>query len=287
MNNFTFSGTISSLPHLTTTPSGKPACTFNVEHKYRTGADVKIQVFPVYVQGSQATRIHNSCSMGSKIQIEGYIRNTPYTTESGKKLTGNTVFVSKAYYDENDAPNKTSLIGRFTSKPELKFTSKNTPFCKFSLAIDRREKDAAGNKQADFVECIAWKGNAERISKFFEKGDAIALNGHLQVNSKLSKETEERIEVWQCVVDNFEFLPSNNKAIEKTVNTNVDVAADPAPVAEPKRSIPVAPSMPGTNYEPTTLREEVVQRQAAPVVEPIDLPLEISTDADLSPDEFF
>lgn len=79
--------------------------------------------------------------------------------------------------------NKVILLGRLTKEPELKYTqTNNTPVCSFTLAVDRPVKKGE-EKKADFVNCQAWKGTAEFVSKYFSKGQLVAVCGRLQSRS--------------------------------------------------------------------------------------------------------
>lgn len=75
--------------------------------------------------------------------------------------------------------NKVILGGRLTSDVELKQTPQGIAVCTFSIAVNRKGKDA----QTDFINCQAWRQNAEFISKFFKKGSSICITGSLQVRS--------------------------------------------------------------------------------------------------------
>lgn len=75
--------------------------------------------------------------------------------------------------------NKIFIAGRLTETPELKITQSNIPVIEFSVAVSRDGKDAG----TDFVRCVAWRGTAEFVSKYFFKGSAIFVVGKLQVRS--------------------------------------------------------------------------------------------------------
>ena len=66
--------------------------------------------------------------------------------------------------------NKGILMGRLTRDPELRHTQSGTAVCSFTLAIDRDRKDANGEKQTDFIDCVAWGKQAEFVSQWFSKG---------------------------------------------------------------------------------------------------------------------
>ena len=75
--------------------------------------------------------------------------------------------------------NKVVLGGRLTADVELKQTQQGTVVCQFSIAINRKGKDAG----TDFINCVAWKNTAEFISKYFKKGSSICVTGSIQVRS--------------------------------------------------------------------------------------------------------
>lgn len=106
------------------------------------------------------------------------------------------------------------LKGRLTKDPELKATQSGISICRFCVAVNRRfNKD-----EADFINCVAWRGTAEFISKYFKKGQEICLSGALTVNRW---ENEEGKSEWssEVTVDNAEFCGSKNE-------NNVEQSAD-------------------------------------------------------------
>ena len=66
--------------------------------------------------------------------------------------------------------NKAILMGRLTRDPELRHTQSNMAVCSFSLAIDRGRKDQNGERQTDFIDCVAWGRQAEFVAQWFTKG---------------------------------------------------------------------------------------------------------------------
>lgn len=77
--------------------------------------------------------------------------------------------------------NNVSLTGRLTRDPELKYTNgSNTPVLPFILAVNRNFKNKQGDVEADFISCVAWGKNAENISKFFQKGSLIGIEGRIR-----------------------------------------------------------------------------------------------------------
>ena len=76
--------------------------------------------------------------------------------------------------------NSVSLVGRLTKDPELIATASGVNKCSFSIAVNRNFKNSQKEYEADFISCVAWKGQAEFISKYFGKGNLIGVLGRLQ-----------------------------------------------------------------------------------------------------------
>lgn len=96
--------------------------------------------------------------------------------------------------------NQVQLIGRMARDPELRRTEKGTSVVSFALAVDRRfQRDTV-----DFVDCVAWRGTAEFVNKYFRKGKRVALTGSIQVRKWKDKEGNDRKTV-EVVADSVEF----------------------------------------------------------------------------------
>ena len=76
--------------------------------------------------------------------------------------------------------NKAILMGRLTRDPELRHTQSNMAVCSFSLAIDRGRKDQNGERQTDFIDCVAWGRQAEFVAQWFTKGSMAIVVGRIQ-----------------------------------------------------------------------------------------------------------
>ena len=79
--------------------------------------------------------------------------------------------------------NRVVLVGRITRDPETQQTNTGIPYVRFSLAVNRPFKDQNGERQADFINCVAWRQQAEFLSKFVRKGNQLAVEGRIQTNS--------------------------------------------------------------------------------------------------------
>lgn len=103
--------------------------------------------------------------------------------------------------------NKVMLIGRLTKDPELRYTQGGTAVASFTIAVDRR---FSKEKEADFINCVAWQKTAEFISQYFRKGSKIVVEGRLQTRSY---EVEDGSRRWatEVVVEQCEFADSKAK----------------------------------------------------------------------------
>ena len=79
--------------------------------------------------------------------------------------------------------NRVVLVGRITRDPETQQTNTGIPYVRFTLAVNRPFKDQNGERQADFINCVAWRGQAEFLQKFVKKGNQLAVEGRIQTNS--------------------------------------------------------------------------------------------------------
>ena len=77
--------------------------------------------------------------------------------------------------------NKVFLIGRLTRDPELRYTGNNTPVATFSLAVNRPFSNQAGEREADFINIVVWRKQAENVKNYFTKGSQADIEGRIQV----------------------------------------------------------------------------------------------------------
>ena len=89
--------------------------------------------------------------------------------------------------------NTITIMGRLTRDPELRHTQNNTPVAAFTLAVDRdfSGKDGA-EKQTDFIDCVAWRGAGEFVSRYFAKGRMAVVAGRLQLRDWTDKDGNKR-----------------------------------------------------------------------------------------------
>ena len=107
--------------------------------------------------------------------------------------------------------NHITIMGRLTRDPELRHTQAQMPVASFTLAVDRDfgGRDG-GEKQTDFIDCVAWRQTAEFVSKYFTKGSMAVVSGRLQIRDWTDRDGGKRRNA-EVVVDNIYFGESKRR----------------------------------------------------------------------------
>ena len=103
--------------------------------------------------------------------------------------------------------NRVFLIGRVTSKPELRYTRSNTACTNLSIAIDRTYGE---DKKTDFINVVVWRKQAENVCNYLDKGSLVSVEGRLQQSSYEDKDGNKRNRL-DVVADNIQFLNTKSK----------------------------------------------------------------------------
>lgn len=103
--------------------------------------------------------------------------------------------------------NKSIVMGRFVSDPELKTTGSGTSVCSFTLACDRDYKPKEGERETDWIDVVAWRGTADFVSKYFGKGRMAVVEGRIQTRTYEDKNGNKR-KATELVADNVYFADS-------------------------------------------------------------------------------
>ena len=117
--------------------------------------------------------------------------------------------------------NKAILVGRLTKDPELKTTGSGVNVCSFTIAVNRRFRNAEGNYDADFINCVAWRQQAEFLSRFFAKGRMVGVVGSIQTRN-YDREDGQRVYVTEVVADEISFVDSKSQSDSAPANTNTN-----------------------------------------------------------------
>lgn len=123
--------------------------------------------------------------------------------------------------------NRVDITGRLTTKPELRYTNTNISFSRFAIAVNRpKQKDK--EQETDFIDCVVWRGQAENLTKYQDKGSLIAIEGSLRKENYTNKDGDKRYNTY-VLVDRIEFLSSKNNSVqsEQIEETNTQEENDP------------------------------------------------------------
>ena len=125
--------------------------------------------------------------------------------------------------------NNAVIMGRLVADPELRTTSSGNSVSSFTVAVDRSFARQGEEKQADFIDVIAWRQTAEFICKYFRKGSMIAIQGHIQTRMYEDKNGNKRKAV-ELIADNVSFCGTKSETGKPSVDVGyVDVPDDDLP----------------------------------------------------------
>lgn len=111
--------------------------------------------------------------------------------------------------------NSIALMGRLTADPELRKTTTGISTTTFTIAVDRSFTPKGQERQADFIDIVAWRNTAEFACKYFGKGQLIAVDGSLQTRTYEDKEGKKR-KVYEVVANNLHFAESKGSETPRT-----------------------------------------------------------------------
>lgn len=106
--------------------------------------------------------------------------------------------------------NQIVIMGRLTRDPELRRTGSGIAVAAFTLAVDRDYKPDDGERECDFIDCVAWRGTGEFVSRYFSKGRMAVVQGRLQIRAWTDKDGNKRRSA-EVVADNVYFGDSKKE----------------------------------------------------------------------------
>jgi len=119
--------------------------------------------------------------------------------------------------------NRVILVGRITKDPEMKQTQSNIAVVSFTLAVNRQFTDQSGERQADFIQCVVWRKQAENLARFVKKGALLGIEGRIQTRT-YEADNGTRY-VTEVVCDSVQFLESKGDSTgETTYQKDTDTA---------------------------------------------------------------
>ena len=116
--------------------------------------------------------------------------------------------------------NRIVLIGRLTRDPSLRYTNSGLAVCSMNLAVDRKFKNAAGEKETDFIDIVAWRQLGENCANYLSKGKLAAVEGSLQIRSYEDKDGNRR-RVAEVLADSVQFLSPRENSQQSAAMNNL------------------------------------------------------------------
>lgn len=101
--------------------------------------------------------------------------------------------------------NINAYIGRICNEIDLKKTPNGISVSAFTIAVERPYKDANGEKQVDYIDCVAYRQTADFFAKYFKKGQRVGVNGAMQTRTYKDKDTGKTRKVFEVIVANVYF----------------------------------------------------------------------------------
>ena len=106
--------------------------------------------------------------------------------------------------------NNVSLVGRLTKDVDLRYTPSNVAVATFTLAVNRTFKNENGEREADFINCVMWRQQAENLANWAKKSALIGITGRIQTRS-YDNQQGQRVYVTEVVAETFQLLESKGQ----------------------------------------------------------------------------
>ena len=110
--------------------------------------------------------------------------------------------------------NNVVLVGRMTRDAELRYTPQNKAVATFSLAVNRNFKNQNGERDADFINCVIWRQQAENLANWAKKGDLVGITGRIQTRN-YENQQGQRVYVTEVVIDSFRSLEKRDNSANR------------------------------------------------------------------------
>lgn len=154
--------------------------------------------------------------------------------------------------------NRVILMGRLTAEPDYRTTPSGVAMVRFSLAVDRDFKSQNGERQTDFFNIIAWRSTADFVSRYFHKGQLVALQGTIQMNNYTDRDGNKRTS-YDIVADQVYFAePKRDNAQQNNYDYSRydQMTPPPAPQAAPSYGEPASSYQSGNDGDFTPVADD-------------------------------
>jgi len=165
--------------------------------------------------------------------------------------------------------NRVVLVGRLTKDPELRYSPNGVASCRFTLAVNRAFK-TEGEQQADFIQCVAWRKQAENLANFQRKGNLIGVEGRIQTGSYEGQDGK-RVYTTDVVADSIQFLEHRNGS--ESAQNGSNVRSDTNTGTSPQNATEGFKTPQNTQPNYTRVDEDPFANSKGPIeVDPDDFP---------------
>lgn len=143
--------------------------------------------------------------------------------------------------------NRAVLVGRLTRDTELRYTTSGTAVGTFSLAVNRQFTNQAGEREADFINCVIWRKGAENFANFTHKGSLVGVEGRIQTRN-YENQQGQRVYVTELVVESFSLLEPRDKNGTAPLPPEPNSPAETSNTAQTKASSNIPASREHPNF---------------------------------------
>src|SRR5690625_2308676 len=107
--------------------------------------------------------------------------------------------------------NRAVLVGRLTRDPDLRYTANGHAVANFTVAVNRPFRNEQGEQEADFINCVAWRKQAENLANYMRKGSRLGVDGRIQTRS-YENDQGQKVFVTEVLAESITFLESRNES---------------------------------------------------------------------------
>lgn len=125
--------------------------------------------------------------------------------------------------------NNVSLVGRMTRDAELRYTASNQAVATFTLAVNRNFKGQNGEREADFINCVIWRQQAENLANWAKKGALIGITGRIQTRS-YENQQGQRVYVTEVIANDFQLLEKRETGHQQPVGNQPEFGRNASPM---------------------------------------------------------
>lgn len=115
--------------------------------------------------------------------------------------------------------NRVVIVGRLTKDPDLRYTPNGVAVANFTVAVNRPFSNQQGNREADFINCVIWRTQAENLAKYMSKGSMVGVDGRIQTRN-FEGQDGKRVFMTEVVAESVQYLESKNSSQSNNQSSN-------------------------------------------------------------------